>query len=423
MITASRLIPRGIVTAAPDGILGLNAAFNRDQRPEKVNLGVGAYRDGAGNPWVLPSVASAMRRISCHTLDGGNVEYAPISGVPDFLKAAAELLYGTGCPAVAEGRVLTLQGLSGTGSLRIGLDILRKLRCGGDNDGNNRRVYVPCPTWANHVALVKAAGLMPFTYPYIARAGQPRLDLCSMRAAIEAAPSGSVVLLHACAHNPSGMDPGMDFWRELSRLMLRKRHVAFFDVAYQGFASGDPDADAAPVRLFAEQGHTMVAAQSFAKNFGLYGERTGALSFVLDSKEEAEALRSQAELVIRAAYSSPPIHGARIVAEVLGNAELKAQWRKDLVAMVQRLQNMREKLCAFLEEEEAVTAGGSRRDWSYIKAQRGMFALLDLTPVQVERLATEFSVYMTRDGRLSVAGLQDKNVRWVAKSIALTTRS
>jgi aspartate aminotransferase len=320
--TARSMFPRSITAAPPDSILGLNAAFLADPHPTKVNLTVGAYRDAAGRPWVFPSVQAASKRLADRVGESG-LEYALISGVPSFVELATDLLYGP-TKAGMKDRLVSTQALSGTGPLRLGMDVLCALRCGEDQDGDNRRVYLPAQTWGNHVSVVSAARLLPLTYPYARldeergrrqnRVGGPQenlgtrlaLDPGAMLHALDGAPRGSVVLLHASAHNPPGLDPDLGLWSQMSDIVLKRGLVPFFDVAYQGVASGSCEKDVEGLRLFVERGHTLLAAQSFAKNFGVYGERAGVLSIVTSSPSEATALRSQVQRIVRAAYSSPP---------------------------------------------------------------------------------------------------------------------
>jgi aspartate aminotransferase len=339
------------------------------------------------------------------------LEYAPISGIPAFVDLATDLLYGH-TKASMKDRLVSTQALSGTGALRLGMDVLCALRCGEDQDGDNRRVYLPAETWGNHVSVVSAARLLPLTYPYTTLGTKVGIDSEAMLRALDAAPRGSVVLLHACAHNPTGLDPDVALWSQISDIVLKRGLVPFFDVAYQGVASGSCEKDVEGLRLFVERGHTLLAAQSFAKNFGVYGERAGVLSIVTASPSEAAALRSQVQRIVRAAYSSPPIHGARLVSEVLGDSTLRSQWERDLQSMVGRLNAMRQGLVTALEEKhnDALALG--------VADQQGMFAFLPgLRPELIDRLRSDYHVYMTRDGRMSLSGLNPTNLQYVADSI------
>jgi len=396
------MFPGGVPLAAPDAILSLTDMYNKDTHPNKVNVGVGAYRDDSGKFVVLPSVLEAVRRVSSRVHTSG-LEYTPIAGDPRYLTLATQFAYGAQCPAMAEGRVAALQGLSGTGSLRIGFDVLKRFH--GDVD----TVLVPNPTWGNHNSIIKASGLNVESYRYL-KPDRVSFDFDGMAADLDKAKAGTVVLLHACAHNPTGVDPSLDQWLQLSELIKRKGHVPFFDCAYQGFATGDADRDAAAIRLFVREGHRLLLAQSFAKNFGLYGERIGAISFVMESPDAAANVLSQAKLVARATYSSPPINGARIVTEVLGDPVLRQQWTGDCKHMAQRIASMRKAL------RQALEAHGAQ-SWAHIESQVGMFAFSGLSQEQVLRLRQDFHVYMTLDGRISMAGVTSGNVGYLADSV------
>jgi len=386
----------------PDGILGLVEAFNKDTSPDKVSLAVGAYRQDNGKPWVLPSVLKAEEQV---VAAGLNKEYAPIHGVDDFVKRARAFALGTDSPALAEERVASVQSLSGTGACRVIGEFYAKFL------GQGAPFYLPQPSWGNHANIFKNAGLDVKAYKYLDAAGVG-FDFDGMIADLKAAPDGAAVLLHACAHNPTGVDPTQEQWREIcATLKARPGLSVFFDSAYQGFASGDAELDAYAMRLFAAEGVPFALAQSFAKNFGLYGERVGVLSMVCGDKEEAARVLSQLKIIVRAMYSNPPIHGARIVAAVLGDPALEAQWRAECKTMADRIIAMRSAL------REAIADAGSTRDWSHITSQIGMFCFSGLNPAQVERLRDEFHIYITKDGRISMAGITTSNVEYVAKAV------
>eukprot|EP01138_Halocafeteria_seosinensis_P014970 gb/GECG01015282.1/.p1 GENE.gb/GECG01015282.1/~~gb/GECG01015282.1/.p1 ORF type:complete len:447 (+),score=47.27 gb/GECG01015282.1/:1-1341(+) len=389
----------------PDPILGLNEAFKKDESPNKVNLGVGAYRDEAGNPYVLETVQEAQRRIVDRKMDH---EYAPIAGVPGFAELAAEFMYGHQSPALQENRVASVQALSGTGALRVMGSFLKEFLANGEA----KPIYLPNPTWGNHNKVFTAAGLVPKQYRYYDRENIG-LDFEGMYEDIASAEEGSFVLLHACAHNPTGIDPTREQWSRLSQLMKKKNHIVLFDSAYQGFASGNATEDAHAVRKFVEDGHCLMLAQSFAKNFGLYGERVGALSVVCDKPEEKERVLSQLKILIRAMYSNPPIHGARIVKEILGDEELREKWNGECKGMADRINGMRQSLREELEKRNA-----GDRPWNHITDQIGMFCFSGLTEEQVSRMIQDQHVYMTKDGRISMAGITPSNVSYVAESIA-----
>ncbi|PNH70205.1 hypothetical protein VD0002_g358 [Verticillium dahliae] len=380
-------------------ILGITEAFKADTFDKKINLGVGAYRDDKGKPYVLPSVRTAEQKVVDAKL---NKEYAGITGVPDFTKAAAELAYGADSSALS--RLAITQSISGTGALRIGAEFLKRFFPG------EKKIYIPTPSWANHKAVFSDAGLQVEQYRYYNR-DTIGLDFEGMIADIKAAPKGSVFLFHACAHNPTGVDPTQEQWKEISAVVKASGHFSFFDMAYQGFASGSTDKDAFALRHFVAEGHDLCLAQSFAKNMGLYGERVGAFSIVANDAAEAKRVDSQIKIVVRPMYSNPPIHGARVAAEILTNPALYKQWLGEGKEMADRIITMRALLKENLEKL------GSKHDWSHITSQIGMFAYTGLTPEQMDSLAKEHSVYATKDGRISVAGITSDNVGRLAEAI------
>lgn len=397
--------------APADPILGLNAAFLADEAPEKISLGVGAFRTNEGKPYVLPVVKRVEQRLAADPAT--NHEYLPIDGLPAFQKLSAELILGKDSTAMKEGRVVTIQALSGTGALRVGITFLgRFLR----TSGSPPAVYIPTPTWSNHRNIVPDAGLgSARTYRYL-DAVSGGVDLPSMLADLSDAPAGSVIILHGCAHNPTGADPSPAQWGEILAVVQSRRLIPFFDNAYQGFASGDLDADAASVRLFADAGIDMVLSQSFAKNMGLYGQRIGALSVVLaagtpDVAAAAVAVRSQLKAVVRPMYSSPPAHGARIAVGVLGDEANYAEWKKELAGMAGRIGDMRTALKAALD------ANGTPGDWARIVNQIGMFSYTGLSAQQVAHLRNKHHIYMTSNGRISMAGLTTSTVQRVADAM------
>jgi len=304
-----------------------------------------------------------------------------------------------------EDRLAITQSISGTGALRIGTAFLARHYPGA------KTIYLPAPTWGNHIPISKDSGLEVKTYKYFDKK-TVGLDFEGMKADIKAAPEGSIILLHACAHNPTGVDPTDAQWKELSDLMKEKKHFSFFDMAYQGFASGDILKDAFAVRYFVEQGHQILLCQSFAKNLGLYGERVGAISFVTADSEEKARVDSQLKIIIRPLYSNPPIHGARLVSAILGSPELKEQWLGEVKGMADRIIAMREKLYNTLVELK--TPG----EWGHIKSQIGMFSFTGLKPEQVDALAEKAHIYLTRDGRISMAALNESNVEYFAESVS-----
>uniref|UniRef100_A0A170YUJ9 Aspartate aminotransferase n=1 Tax=Triatoma infestans TaxID=30076 RepID=A0A170YUJ9_TRIIF len=390
----------------PDAILGVTEAFKRDTNPQKINLGVGAYRDDNGKPYVLSSVLQAEEKIMSEKLDK---EYAAIHGIQAFCVKSVELALGDDSPVIKNGLNATVQSLSGTGALRIGAAFLQKFFPG------NKEVYVPNPTWGNHIPVFNHSGLPIKKYRYY----DPKTVGFDFKGAIEdlsKIPDQSVVLLHACAHNPTGIDPKKEEWKELSAIIKQKNHFPFFDMAYQGFASGDVTNDAFAVRHFISEGHQIALAQSFAKNMGLYGERIGALTVVTNSAEEAARVLSQIKILIRPMYSNPPIHGARIVTKILSDQNLKNQWLKEVKGMADRIISVREKL------KSQLAAEGSTKNWNHITDQIGMFCYTGLNPQQVERLTKEFNIYLTKDGRISMAGVTSKNYKHLANAMHQVTK-
>ncbi|KAJ5383497.1 Pyridoxal phosphate-dependent transferase major region subdomain 1 [Penicillium concentricum] len=378
-------VPQG----PPDAILGITEAFKADSFKEKINLGVGAYRDDKGKPYVLPSVRTAEDKVVASRLDK---EYAGITGIPAFTTAAAELAYGPDSSAIKDNRLVITQTISGTGALRIGGAFLKQFYPGA------KKIYLPNPSWANHKAVFSDSGLEVAQYSYYNK-DTIGLDFEGLIADIKAAPEGSIILLHACAHNPTGVDPTQAQWRQISDVMKQKGHFAFFDMAYQGFASGNADQDAFAPRHFVEQGHNIALCQSFAKNMGLYGERVGAFSLVCENAEEKKRVDSQIKILIRPFYSNPP----------------STQWLGEVEGMATRIIEMRSLLRTNLEKL------GSKHDWSHITSQIGMFAYTGLKPEQMDALAKEHSVYATKDGRISVAGITSGNVERLAESIFKVT--
>ncbi|MGF6965080.1 aromatic-amino-acid transaminase [Paraburkholderia sp. WC7.3g] len=383
-----------------DPILSLNEDFQLDPRPNKVNLSIGIYFDDAGK---LP-VIDAVRRAETALLDAiGPRSYLPMAGLPLYRDTAQALVFGADSAARAEGRVATLQTLGGSGALKVGADFLKRYFPGS-------QMWISDPSWENHRVVFEGAGLTVNTYPYY----DPQtggLRFAGMLAAIDALPEKSVVLLHACCHNPTGVDLSPAQWAELVPVLQRRKLIAFVDMAYQGFGAGLEE-DAAPVRLLADANVPLVVANSFSKNFSLYGERVGALSVVCKSADEAARVAGQLMSAVRANYSNPPTHGARLVANVLADATLRASWEAELGAMRERILAMRKVIHAGLagRVDEVMRA-------RYV-AQRGMFTYTGLSESQVERLRNEYAVYVLRSGRMCVAGLNARNADYVASSIA-----
>ncbi|KAF0531198.1 Aspartate aminotransferase [Gigaspora margarita] len=388
--------------APPDVIFNLTATYKADTFEKKVNLGVGAYRDDNGKPWVLPVVKKAEREIiNDPELDH---EYLPITGLVSFKEASIKLILGADNPAIKEKRVVAAQTISGTGANHLGALFLSRFYRKGSI------VYVSNPTWANHKPIFNNVGFETRDYAYY----DPKtigLDIGGMLDSLENAPEGSIILLHACAHNPTGVDPTQEQWKAIADVMEKKNHFPFFDCAYQGFASGDLDRDAWAVRYFVERGFELLVCQSYAKNFGLYGQRAGCLTFVLRDSETALKVDSQLAKLQRAEISNPPAHGARIVSLVLNDSALFDEWVENLKTMSFRIQEMRRRLYVNLVELE--TPG----TWNHITDQIGMFSFTGLKPHQVKVIKEKYHVYLTDNGRISMAGLSSKNVEYFAKAV------
>lgn len=399
--------PAETVPQAPeDPLFGLARAYKADNSPLKVDLGIGAYRDNNAKPWVLPVVKKADEILRNNP--ELNHEYAPIAGIESFTSKAAELMLGADSPALAERRTTSMQTISGTGAVHLGALFLAKFYKG------SQTVYVSNPTWANHHQIFSNVGIKVAQYPYFSKETRG-LDFDGMTAAISAAPEGSIILLHPCAHNPTGVDPTLNQWKELAVIIREKKHFPFFDCAYQGFASGDLARDAAAVRYFVEQGFELVVAQSFAKNFGLYGERAGCFHVVAapaaDATTTITRIASQLAILQRSEISNPPLYGARIASTVLNDAQLFAEWEENLKTMSGRIIDMRKALRSKLEELE--TPG----TWNHITDQIGMFSFTGLSEPQVLKLREEYHIYMTKNGRISMAGLNTNNIDHVAQAI------
>lgn len=389
------------VEMAPrDPILGLTESFNADTRATKVNLGVGVYYDDNGKIPLLAAVKAAEKaRLEAAPPRG----YQPIEGPANYTQAVQNLLFGAGSDLLAAGRVVTAQGIGGTGALRIGGDFLKRLNPGAT-------IYISDPSWENHRALFEAAGFPVDTYPYYDAATRG-VNFDGMKAKLLTLPAGSVIVLHACCHNPTGADLSDAQWAEVVEVCREKGLVPFLDMAYQGFAEGIGQ-DAVAVRLFSASGLQFFVSSSFSKSFSLYGERVGALSIVTAGKEESARVLSQLKRVIRTNYSNPQIHGAAIVAAVLGSPELRGQWEAELAGMRDRIRAMRTGLV------EKLAAKGVQQDFSFVVKQRGMFSYTGLTAAQVDSLQKDFGIYAVSTGRICLAALNAKNIDYVADGIA-----
>ena len=389
------------VEMAPrDPILGLNEAFNADPRTTKVNLGVGVYSNEEGRIPLLRAVAAAEDALSAAHAPRG---YLPIEGIAAYDKAVQSLLLGQDSPLIQQGRAITTQTLGGTGALKIGADFLKRLL-------PDATVAISDPSWENHRALFEAAGFPVRNYRYY-DAFSNGVNRGGLLEDLQNLPARSIVVLHACCHNPTGVDLNMEDWQAILDILREREHVPFLDIAYQGFGDGI-DEDAAAVRLFAQSGLTFFVSSSFSKSFSLYGERVGALTIVTGSQEEAGRVLSQVKRVIRTNYSNPPTHGAAVVSAVLNTPELRAMWEEELGEMRERIRNMRN---AMVEQLAALDA---KRDFSFVGQQRGMFSYSGLTTEQVERLKTEFGIYAVGTGRICVAALNQRNLPAVTQAIA-----
>ncbi|WP_339433439.1 MULTISPECIES: amino acid aminotransferase [unclassified Pseudomonas] len=388
------------VEMAPrDPILGLNEAFNADTRTTKVNLGVGVYCNEEGRIPLLRAVIEAETvRAAQHASRG----YLPIDGIAAYDQAVQKLLFGNDSPLIGAGRVITTQAVGGTGALKIGADFLKQLL-------PNAVVAISDPSWENHRALFETAGFAVQNYRYYDAATHD-VNRAGMLEDLNALPNGSIVVLHACCHNPTGVDLTPADWNNVLDVVKAKGHVPFLDMAYQGFGDGI-DEDAAAVRLFAESGLTFFVSSSFSKSFSLYGERVGALSIISESKEESARVLSQVKRVIRTNYSNPPTHGASIVAAVLNSPQLRAQWETELAEMRLRIRGMREQMVDLLAQK------APQRDFSFVGRQRGMFSYSGLTTEQVHRLRNEFGIYALDTGRICVAALNQSNIKAVTDAI------
>jgi len=389
------------VDMAPrDPILGLNEQFAADPNPAKVNLGVGVYYDENGKLPLLACVAAAEQQLVETAKPRG---YLPIDGIAAYDAAVQGLVFGAGSDVVQSKRATTVQALGGTGGLKVGADFLKRLN-------PTAKVLISDPSWENHRALFTNAGFVIESYPYY-DAKARGIDFPGMRAALESAPAGSIVVLHACCHNPTGYDLTAAQWNEVVALVKARSLVPFLDMAYQGFGQGISE-DGAAVGRFVASGMDFFVATSFTKSFSLYGERVGALTVVCENADEASRVLSQLKIVIRTNYSNPPIHGAQIVATVLADPALRARWEQELAGMRARIKSMRTTLV------EKLAAAGVRQDSSYITRQQGMFSYSGLNAAQMQRLRSEFGIYGIDSGRICVAALNAKNIDRVAKAIA-----
>jgi aromatic-amino-acid transaminase len=393
LFTAVEMAPR-------DPILGLNEQFNADTNPAKVNLGVGVYYDDNGKLPLLQCVQAAEKQMMADPKARG---YLPIDGIAAYDAAVKGLVFGADSEPVKSGRVATVQGIGGTGGLKVGADFLKKL-------SPNAKVLISDPSWENHRALFSQAGFVVESYPYY-DAAKRGVNFDGMLAALNAAAEGTIVVLHACCHNPTGYDITAAQWEQVIAAVKARKLTPFLDMAYQGFGHGIAE-DGAVIGKFVAAGLNFFVSTSFSKSFSLYGERVGALSVLCESKEEADRVLSQLKLVIRTNYSNPQIHGGMVVAMVLNTPALRTQWEQELGEMRVRIKAMRQKLV------DGLKAAGVKQDMGFITAQIGMFSYSGLNKDQMVRLRNEFGVYGTDTGRMCVAALNSKNIDYVCASIA-----
>jgi len=389
----------GVKMAPRDPTLGPTEAFNQDSDPHKVNLGVGVYLTDEGRIPILRAVAEAEQRQAATAAPRG---YLPIDGIAAYDSAVQKLLLGDASPLIAEGRAITAQSLGGTGALKIGADLLKKVL-------PEAKVAISDPTWENHRAVFESAGFPVVAYPYYDPATRG-VRFEAMLAFLKTLAPRSIVVLHACCHNPTGADLSADEWEEVLQVLRKHDLLPFLDIAYQGFARGIEE-DGAVVRRFAQSGMPLLIASSFSKSFSLYGERVGALTIIDSSQDESARVLSQLKRVIRANYSTPPTHGGAVVTTVLTTPELRASWVGELTEMRERIKHMRSALV------ERLHAHGKHRDFSFVLQQNGMFSYSGLTADQVDRLREEFHIYAVSTGRICVAALNSRNVDYVAKAI------
>ncbi|HTS20211.1 MAG TPA: amino acid aminotransferase [Casimicrobiaceae bacterium] len=392
LLSAVEMAPR-------DPILGVTEAFNADSNPAKVNLGVGVYCDEDGKVPLLDCVRQAERAL---TEQGKPHVYLPIDGIAAYDRAVQGLVFGAESEVVRSGRAVTVQAIGGTGGLKIGADFLRRF-------APVAQMWISEPSWENHRALFESAGFAVNAYRYYDPETRG-LDFGGMCAALERIPAGAIVCLHACCHNPTGVDPTAEQWSRIVEIVRARGLVPFVDLAYQGFGEG-ADADAAPVRRFAATQGPLFVANSFSKSFSLYGERVGALSIVAADRDEAARVLSQVKRVVRGNYSSPPSFGGQLVATILGSPELSSLWERELGVMRERIRTLRRTLV------ERLAVHAPKRDFRFVLAQRGMFSYSGLTSEQVARLRSEFAVYAIDSGRICVAALNARNMDYVARAI------
>jgi len=390
----------GVEMAPRDPILGVTETFNVDTNPNKVNLGVGVYYDDNGKVPILDCVRRAEQQLAESPLPRN---YLPIDGIPAYDRAVQELLFGPDSPALRDGRIVTVQTLGGTGGLKVGADLMRRFN-------PDAGIWISDPSWENHQALFDYAGFRVQAYPYY-DAATHGVKFDAMIDALNGLPAGAIAVLHACCHNPTGVDLAQEQWARVIEVVNARGIVPFLDIAYQGFADGI-DADAAAVRRFAQACPFVLVSSSFSKSLSLYGERVGALSLVTGSADEAGRVLSQLKRVIRTNYSNPPTHGGQTVVKVLTTPELRSQWDAELGQMRERIKAMRRQLV------DMIRAIRADFDFSFVVRQSGLFSYSGLNRDQVRRLREEYSLYAIDSGRICVPALNSRNIDYVARAIA-----
>ncbi len=386
--------------APEDAILGLTVAFQKDSNPNKINLGVGVYKDGSGQTPVLSTVKEAEERL---LRSDATKSYLPIDGLAAYVALSQQIVLGSEHDILSAGRAATAQTPGGTGALRVAADFVRRII-------PSATIWLSDPTWPNHPNVFGSAALQVQTYPYF-EAETNGVAFDRMMAALEMIPKGDVLLLHGCCHNPTGADLSPQQWQAVAAVCAERGILPLLDFAYQGFGDG-LDEDAAGVRIVAEHCRELLVATSYSKNFGLYNERVGALTLVADSAEAADAANSHMKICVRTNYSNPPAHGGQIVAEILGDPDLRQRWEVELAEMRNRINDMRHLFVETLDEQ------GAGRDFTFIARQRGMFSYSGLTPAQVQALRDRHSVYIVGSGRINVAGMTEANMDYLCAAVA-----
>ncbi len=383
---------KSVKNAPHDPILGLNDQYNNDIRKGKINLGVGIYYNELGEIPLLQSIHQAeLAYVKCAKPRG----YLPINGLKNYNYNTQLLLFGPNSHLIEEGRVITVQTLGGTGALKIGGDFLRQLL-------PQSKIMISNPSWDNHRAIFEFIGFFVDTYTYYDFSTN-ELDFHGLTTDIKNSPKQTIVVFHACCHNPTGMDPNSEQWKEIASIVKTRNLIPFIDIAYQGFGEG-LEQDSYPIRIFAKMGISVFISSSFSKSFSLYGERVGALTIITNNKNETENVLSQIKKIIRVNYSNPPTHGASIISHILSEPKLFSLWKKELTNMRERIYSVRKTLVQKLEKVNIL------KDFSFILKQRGMFSFSGLDPIQVSRLRKEYGIYIVSNGRICMAALNEKNI-------------